>query len=349
MDVVTSAVNPDGTVWFELEDFTSTPSTTHTVTLVRGSTSYGSTTVITDASGDTALADSWIRVSASAPEATDYHLVVTNPLTPGTDDVTSAAVTIDDTLTQVTNPGDHAGGDESIVVHQGGVWTFNAEGFDTTDGQLTATVAGSSTQLSGVGQVDGTTYWELDATGATTPLTRVKIPSGTATGTLDLVFSDGTTSVTRTLVIDAATTATATIVSTEDTPADEVWVSGTGWTTDIVGYRGSAVAVKIDDGAYSRISGYPATWYENGDPQTVANLTVWAVLVADANGDFADASYVDDFGDTVYYSVISLPDGTTAGENGSSPAFSGTGHTLRLLSGNVGGDPSRTLLASGTF
>jgi hypothetical protein len=88
---------------------------------------------------------------------------------------------------------------------------------------------------------------------------------------------------------------------------------------------GSTIAVKIDDGAYSHISGEGPN----------ANLSVWAIVQAAADGTFeAD---------------ITLPDGTGEGANGSTPAFTTGSHTLRLLTGSLkAGDTIRTV-ASDSF
>lgn len=340
--IYTPEVESDGTLWFALGGFTDTPNTAHTVTLVRSGVSYGSTTVTTDASGATELRDSWIRVSPSAPVATDYQLVVTNPLTPGTDDVTSATITVaGPSLIKVTNPGDHAGGNESIVVQQSGVWTFNAEGF-AANGKLraTAVIGGSNTYFGGVGQSADSAgpYWPLDSNGDSTPLTRVKLANPStgavpAIGELEVTFTDGTISVVRTLVVDAAPAATVTIVGTDDID-NTITISGTGWThpTDPTG---SVIAIKVDDGAYSRLVGDEAEHPQTHNP--ITNRTVWYAFQAASDGTFTQ--------------TITMPTGSTSGTDGSSPAFPAGSHWLRLLSGSlhtVPTDTSRTV-ASVTF
>ncbi|GAA5030723.1 hypothetical protein ACFQRL_11110 [Microbacterium fluvii] len=102
-------------------------------------------------------------------------------------------------------------------------------------------------------------------------------------------------------------------------------VSGTGWCHPATAGGGSVIGVKIDEGAYSRLS-----------TDVHSNKTIWAVIEAD-----------DD--DGTFSVDIALPDGTTAGANGSSPAFTQGSHTLRLLSGSLkAGDTVRTL-ASAAF
>ncbi|MET0931682.1 MAG: hypothetical protein ABWX74_19330 [Aeromicrobium sp.] len=97
-------------------------------------------------------------------------------------------------------------------------------------------------------------------------------------------------------------------------------VTGTGWCHPAARGGGSIIAFKIDEGAYSRLT-----------TSVHQNRTIWAVAAADAaTGDF----------DT----QIQLPDGTTAGANGSDPAFATGAHSLRLLSGSLkAGDTVRTL------
>ncbi|WP_221622755.1 hypothetical protein, partial [Corynebacterium bovis] len=72
-------------------------------------------------------------------------------------------------------------------------------------------------------------------------------------------------------------------------------VSGTGWCNPTHG--GATIALKIDDGAFSRL---PETKVHD-------NLTVWQIVKADLSGNWS----VD----------IDLPDGTTAGPRGSNPAL----------------------------
>ncbi|MEJ4098474.1 hypothetical protein [Corynebacterium bovis] len=96
-------------------------------------------------------------------------------------------------------------------------------------------------------------------------------------------------------------------------------VSGTGWCNPTHG--GATIALKIDDGAFSRL---PETKVHD-------NLTVWQIVKADLSGNWS----VD----------IDLPDGTTAGPRGSNPALPPPGeHWIRILSGSLQqDDPIRTI------
>ncbi len=98
-------------------------------------------------------------------------------------------------------------------------------------------------------------------------------------------------------------------------------VTGAGWCHPSDG--GSRIAVKLDEGAYSRL-----------DSTLHANRTIWAIVDASpADGTFA----VD----------LPLPDGTSTAPSGSSPVFTAGPHTLRLLTGSIkAGDTSRTLLSA---
>ncbi|MGO2612256.1 hypothetical protein [Corynebacterium flavescens] len=97
-------------------------------------------------------------------------------------------------------------------------------------------------------------------------------------------------------------------------------VSGKGFCNDVSG--GSKIALKIDDGRYSRLNG-----------SVHSNRTVWAIIDADPR--------------TGEFSVkMPLPDGTESLPNGSTPAFSTGSHTLRLLTGSLKeDDPVRSLVA----
>ncbi|KHL14196.1 hypothetical protein CLV56_2566 [Mumia flava] len=95
-------------------------------------------------------------------------------------------------------------------------------------------------------------------------------------------------------------------------------VTGTGWCHPASG--GSVIAIKIDDGAYSRL-----------DSTLHVNRTIWAIVEADPD----DGTFAVD---------LDLPNGTTSGVSGSTPAFPTGAHTLRLLTGSLAdGDASRTL------
>lgn len=92
-------------------------------------------------------------------------------------------------------------------------------------------------------------------------------------------------------------------------------VTGAGFCNPAGG--GSTIAVKLDDGAYTRPDG----------------SSIWATIQAED-------------GDGTFSADIALPDGTA---RASTPAFARGGHTLRLLTGSLApGDASRTL-ESATF
>jgi len=95
-------------------------------------------------------------------------------------------------------------------------------------------------------------------------------------------------------------------------------VVGQGWCHPTDG--GSTVAIKLDDGLYSRAADGPDS-----------NATVWAVVEADPlTGNWE----ID----------IDLPDGATSGAHGSVPAFTEGSHWLRFLTGTLkAGDRIRTL------
>lgn len=91
-------------------------------------------------------------------------------------------------------------------------------------------------------------------------------------------------------------------------------ISGTGWTTTD-GTAGSRIAVKIDEGAYTRL---PAEKVHD-------NLQVWALIEARADGSFSTS--------------ITLPTATN-----STPGFTAGTHSLRFLTGSLqAGDEVRTL------
>ncbi len=96
-----------------------------------------------------------------------------------------------------------------------------------------------------------------------------------------------------------------------------VRVSGTGWCIPGEGGGGSRIAIKIDEGSYSRL---------NADIHS--NRTIWVIVDADhATGDWQ----ID----------MDLPDGT---DSTSIPAFIEGSHTLRLLTGSLKeGDVSRSV------
>jgi hypothetical protein len=96
-----------------------------------------------------------------------------------------------------------------------------------------------------------------------------------------------------------------------------VHLSGTGWMHP--DGSGSIIAVKINDGAFSRTT----------EGKVHDNLTIWAIIETDASGSFE-------------YDLV-LPDGTEAGAGGSTPAFGDGEYTLRFLTGSLKtGDVIRT-------
>lgn len=97
-------------------------------------------------------------------------------------------------------------------------------------------------------------------------------------------------------------------------------VTGTGWCHPAENGGGSIVAIKLDEGKYSRL-----------DTSVHQNKTIWTLVPADPATGTIDAE-------------IQLPDGTTSGVNGSDPAFTEGSHRLRLLTGSLKpGDTVRTL------
>ncbi|APT85302.1 hypothetical protein [Corynebacterium aquilae] len=108
------------------------------------------------------------------------------------------------------------------------------------------------------------------------------------------------------------------------TPVDgKLNIKGWGWCNPTSG--ASLVAVKIDEARISRLE----------SNKVDANLTIWDFIVPDpATGNF-------DYD-------MPLPDGTTSGPLGSSPAFGDGAHTLRFLTGSIKeDDPVRSLPFSG--
>lgn len=97
-------------------------------------------------------------------------------------------------------------------------------------------------------------------------------------------------------------------------------LTGSGWCHPDEDKGGSVIAIKIDEGAHSRLT-----------TAVHQNKTIWATVAADDATGTIDAE-------------IQLPDGTTAGPNGSDPAFTDGSHTLRLLTGSLKpGDAGRSL------
>ena len=247
--------------------------------------------------------------------------------------VTSAAFAVTAATTRVYNPGDHAGGTEDLTVQQGGLWTFRATDF-AKNGTLraTAVVGGKTVTLSGDRQISASDLgWKLDANGdagLTTPAeakyTRVKMPAEVGAGSyvdtpLEITFSDGAKTVKRTVTVEPALSASVTVAASAEI-GKAIRVTGKGFVHPTDTFQGSRIGVKIDDGAYSRLDGN----------KVHSNKTIWYIIDAKKDGTFS----VD----------LPLPDGTTSGSLGSSPAFATGPHTLRFLTGSLlAGDTSRTL------
>ena len=212
----------------------------------------------------------------------------------------------------VTNP------TSDYTVQKGGLWTFVATGFNANK-TVTIKLDGTTPLTEGIGTRT------TDGSGNLTGTTRVKIPAGTSTGAHTLVFTDNGSPVaskTVNISVQAAPAATVTVAAT-GTRGNSFSISGSGWSHPTLA-SGSRIAIKIDEGAYSRVSGIL-----NG------NATIWAIVDADVDGNFS--------------TTITLPSGGTSGTHGSSPAFPTGDHTLRFLSGSLhpgGGDQPRTVLSS---
>ncbi|MFT4188893.1 MAG: hypothetical protein QM621_09965 [Aeromicrobium sp.] len=310
-------------VLYDLYDFSGQANQNVRVDLVRDGESFARSTqsVPLDSAGDSGFTG--ISVPTNAPLGVNaYRLKVYSSASVLL--ATSDPITVSSGGNRVTNPGDHASGTESVSVQQGGLWTFNGTSF-TANGDLeaTATVAGvPNTVLDGVGQ-NGSGEWDLDASGNTQGIVRVKVPASTPTGSFAITFSDGTKTVTRTLTVTAAVAATVTVNSST---ASTVTISGTGWTHPTAA-AGSVIAIKIDDGAYSHVDSHYATHPQPGVGGNIANQSVWYAIQADSSGNFSNV-------------VIQLPDGSGAGTGSTWVSSTGSfnpsaSHTLRLLSGNL--------------
>ncbi|MCS5479647.1 hypothetical protein NYP18_08250 [Corynebacterium sp. YIM 101645] len=154
----------------------------------------------------------------------------------------------------------------------------------------------------------GLTDGDVERTVNTRPLTVGGIPYG----------DDAGEAVTCTPAVNPAT------VEVAPTPDGDgvLKVTGRGWCNTISG--GSIVAIKLDEGGISRL-----------DTSVHSNQTIWSVFPAD-----------DRTGDWEYDLV--LPDGTTSGARGSTPAFTPGEHTMRVLSGSLkNGDPIRSVPGRG--
>ncbi|MGE3812782.1 MAG: hypothetical protein AB7I24_14655, partial [Candidatus Nanopelagicales bacterium] len=322
-----TTVEQHGHVWFTLSNFDE--GTSVRVELVNGGGQVIASAPFTiGADGNTADPDgqTYRRVTVPRDAAPGAY---TARVVDAADDAvlaTSESLTVTAATTRVFNPGDHDGGTEDLLVQRGGTWTFHAVGF-APNGTLTATaeIDGETVVLSGLGQISASEKaWQLDANGDTLRepvFTRVQIPASVLPGDFEVTFADGAIAVTRTLTIEAPATAEVTVAPSGEL-GGTIRVTGVGFTHPTEG--GSRIAIKIDDGAYSRV-----------DASTHANQTIWWIVDADEFGNFE----ID----------MPLPNGTiaddaAAGTLGSTPALvPGEGYTLRLLTGSLNGGPSRTL------
>ena len=241
----------------------------------------------------------------------------------GVTQVISAAVTITVAVARVYNPGDHEGGAEDLFVQKGGTWTFRATSF-AKNGTLraTAVVGGKTVTLPGIGQISATNLgWKLDANGdaGLSSYARVQLPAEQGVGSFAITFTDGTVTVKRTLTIQAAPVSASVQVAASAEIGGKIRVTGKGFLHPTSKTQGSRIAVKINDGAYSRL-----------DTSVHTNKTIWYLIDAKKDGTFS----VD----------IPLPDGTKSGKLGSSPALVKGTYTLRFLTGSLlTGDTSRTV------
>lgn len=326
ISLTNSTVEQRSDLWFNLGGFE--PAAAVTVELVNGAgAAIASKPFTIGDDGNTAN-----------PDGQTYRkLVVPRDVAPGADYAvrvvsgdqvlaTSEPVTVTAATTRVYNPGDHAGGVEDLLVQRGGVWTFHAVGF-APGGKLTATavVDGETVTLSGLGQVSASEKaWQLDANGDTLRepvFTRVQIPSSVEPGDLEVTFTDGAKTVTRTLTVEASTEASVTVDPSAEL-GGTIRVTGAGFLHPN-GTEGSKIAIKLNDGAFSRM-----------DASLHVNRTIWWIVEADEFGSFS----ID----------MPVPNGTSADDGdtlGSDPALaSGGGFTLRFLTGSLKpADQSRTL------
>ncbi|MEZ5088659.1 MAG: hypothetical protein R2719_02460 [Micropruina sp.] len=114
-----------------------------------------------------------------------------------------------------------------------------------------------------------------------------------------------------------------TIVNPTVTLGGRLHVRGTGFCHPGTERGGSTIAIKIDEGAFSRLN-----------DRLHSNRTIWQIVQARGSDGTFDVQ-------------LQLPDGTTGGANGSSPAFREGAHSLRLLTGSLkAGDTSRTIQSS---
>lgn len=107
--------------------------------------------------------------------------------------------------------------------------------------------------------------------------------------------------------------ATASVTTSTSTVGGTITLTGSNWLHPTNG--GSTIAVKIDEGAFSHLTG------QGVHP----NLTVWQLVEVDCTGSFS--------------AVIQLPTASN-----STPAFTAGAHSFRLLTGSIkAGDAVRTV------
>lgn len=112
-------------------------------------------------------------------------------------------------------------------------------------------------------------------------------------------------------------------VAAEPSADGTLHITGIGWCNSNSG--GAILAFKIDEGKVSRL-----------DDEIHENRTIWYLYEAD-----------DETGNVDFH--MTLPDGTTTGANGSTPAFGEGEHTIRVLTGSLQeGDPALSLPRRGT-
>ena len=184
----------------------------------------------------------------------------------------------------------------------------------------------------GNGNPDATIFWQFQANADGTFDIEEQLPVGLTTGqslklniASGLVAGDTQRSVnTPSLVVNGvayveeannkpecvpSTKPPSATIASAPSSTNTLLITGKGFCNTNGG--GAKVAIKIDEGRVERL-----------DTSIHSNQTIWAIVDADSTtGDF---SY-----------EMPLPDGTTAGPNGSKTAFGQGEHTIRILSGSL--------------
>ncbi|MFT4294396.1 MAG: hypothetical protein QM582_03170 [Micropruina sp.] len=119
--------------------------------------------------------------------------------------------------------------------------------------------------------------------------------------------------------------ATVTIVNPQVSPGGVLHVTGSGFCHPEKDRGGSVVAIKIDEGKYSRLN-----------DAVHSNRTIWTIVKATASNGTFDIQ-------------LQLPDGTTSGPNGSNPGMSQGAHTLQFLTGSLKPNDARRTIKSAEF